>query len=258
MGRPDSGVLSSFNEQISKEILSLREQNPEWGPITLLVELQENPRLNLMVLPSIRSIARFLDKKGLSKSYQPHSSLPVDKIFKPKKSHQLWQIDGQGNSSIDDVGPIAMLNIKDVYSKVYVASWPAEMKSMQGHPNTSDYQTCLRLGFLEFGLPKTVQTDHASVFYDNKTKSPFPTILHLWLIGLGIKQIYSRVHQPTDQGVVERSHQTIEKQVLKRTEVFQDWERLYDFCQKRRKKLNEKIPSSSTNGQPPTNSASRG
>jgi len=251
MGRPKSGVLSSFNEEISKELLSLRKLHAEWGPETLLVELQGNPRFNSMVLPSIRGIARFLKAKKLSKKYEPHSDLPVDKRFKPKTSHQLWQIDGQGNSLVDDVGPIAMLNIKDVYSKVYVASWPAEMKSMQGHPNTSDYQTTLRLGFMEFGLPKTVQTDHASVFYDNKTKSPFPTKLHLWLISLGIKQVYSRVHRPTDQGVVERSHQTIEKQVLKRTQAFQDWQTLYDYTQKRRKKLNHKIPSSATNGEPP-------
>jgi len=251
MGRPKSGDLSSYDEKISKQILYLRKLNPEWGPITLLVELQGNPQFNSVELPSIRCIARFLKSKNLTKTYEPHSALPVDKRFKPKKSHQLWQVDGQGNSLIEDVGPIAMLNIKDVYSKAYIASWPAEMTSMKGHPNTSDYQTALRLGFIEFGLPKTLQTDHASVFYDNKTKSPFPTILHLWLIGLGVKMVYSRVHQPTDQGVVERSHQTIEKQALKRTEVFQDWQALYDYCQKRRKKLNQEIPSRSTDSKPP-------
>ena len=100
MGRPKSGVLSSYDEKISKEILSLRKLNPEWGPITLLVELQGDPRFNSVELPSIRCIARFLKSKKLTKTYEPHSALPVDKRFKPKKSHQLWQVDGQGNSCL--------------------------------------------------------------------------------------------------------------------------------------------------------------
>jgi len=251
MGRKPTGKLSSFEQPIHQELIRLRKLYSDWGPKTLLVELQDNPRFSKKELPSIRSIARFLNEQGLSRGYRTHSDLPTVPLFKPNFSHELWQVDGQGNTSVNEVGCIAMLNIKDVFSKTYVATWPAKMKSMQGHPNTSDYQTVLRLGFMEFGMPKHLQTDHASVFYDNNSKSPFPTILHLWLVGLGIKLVFSRVHRPTDQGVVERSHQTLEKQVLKRTIDFNNWEELYSFCQKRREKLNNRIPSSSTNNQSP-------
>ena len=113
-----------------------------------------------------------------------------------------------------------------------------------------NYQIALRLGFLDFGLPKKIQVDHASVFYDNHSKSPFPTRFHLWLIALGIELVYSRVHRPTDQAKVERSHEILFNQTV-RSHKAEDWKHLYEICQNRRKVLNEEFPSSTCNGKPP-------
>ena len=144
-----------------------------------------------------------------------------------------------------------MLNIKDVYSTIYVSSFPAKMKSMQGHPNTSDYQTAMRLGFMHHGLPVRLQSDHASVFYENSSKSAFPTLFCLWLISLGIEPCFSRINQPTDQGRVERAHQTVFGQVLQGRADYQNWPHLFEWCEKRRTQLNEYIPSRATDNLPP-------
>ena len=45
-----------------------------------------------------------------------------------------------------------------------------------------------------YGLPEGISFDHDSVFYDNQTASPFPTLLHLWLIALGIEVRF--IHKP--------------------------------------------------------------
>ena len=250
MGRPKEGALSSFASQISDQIKDMRSKQEGWGPTTLLVELKKKYGDGLP-LPSRSSIGRYLQAHQLSSSYEPNLDLPVSPCKRAKRAHSLWQVDGQGNEYVEGIGPIAMLNIKDIGSSVYVACLPAQMKSMQGHPNTRDYQMAMRLGFMHHGRPRRVQSDHASVFYDNHSKSPFPTTFCLWLISLGIEPCFSRVHRPTDQGEVERMHQTVFNQVLKGRTDYKSWEHLFQWCEQRRHRLNYDIPSSATDGLAP-------
>lgn len=251
MGRPKTGAMSSFPAFLQNRVKAMRTQHEGWGPTTLLAELKADEQLCAGRLPSRSTIGQFLQQEKLSRNYEPHSPLPVEPCKKAKRCHSLWQIDGQGNSQVPEVGPIAMLNIKDVHSSVYVSSFPAKMKSMTGHPNTSDYQTAMRLGFIEHGLPRRLQSGHASVFYENKSKSPFPTVFCLWLVGLGVEPCYSRVHQPTDQAQVEKAHQTVFDQVLRGRNDYKSWEHLFEWCKKRRIRLNESIPSRATDKLPP-------
>lgn len=243
--------MSSFPTWIVSQILTMRKYHEGWGALTLLSELKADQRFANHRLPSKSTIGRLLKEQGLTKKYEPNNPLPLKPCKKPKEHHELWQIDGKGNVLVKPIGGIAMLNIKDIYSGCYVACFPSLMKNMNGHPNRSDYQTALRLGFLQHGLPQRVQTDHAGVFYDNSAKSPFPTTLHLWLIGLGINPCFSRVHQPKDQSQVERAHQTIHNQIIRRKESYTNWEHLFEWCEKRRRRLNEVIPSRSTDNKPP-------
>lgn len=245
--------MSSFPQALQDHIKRMRQLHPGWGPSTLLTELKLDKKWAGSKLPSRSTIGSFLEQEQLSKIYEPNVSLAVEVCKKAKRCHSLWQIDGQGNSQVAGIGAIAMLNIKDVHSSLYVAAFPARMKSMQSHPRTSDYQTAMRLGFIHHGLPRRVQSDHASVFYENKSKSPFPTLFYLWLISLGIQPCFSRKHQPTDQGKVERAHQTVFNQVLRRKNDFKNWEQLFGCCQKRRQRLNKFIPSQATDKQPPLN-----
>lgn len=247
MGRPKRGPLGDYSAILRQKIKQLRLDHPGWGAATLRSELVQSGRWRVEELPSERTIGRYLKHLGLSKgSGLYRSSLPVEVCRKAKRSHSLWQIDGQGTIEVNGVGNIAMLNIKDVASSVYITSFPAQMKTKQSHPNTSDYKTAMRLGFLHHGLPRKIQSDHASVFYDNRSKSPFPTLFCLWLVSLGIRLCYSRFNRPTDQGQVERAHQTLFNQVIY-GQQYDNWEALFHFCEKRRQQLNEAIPSRATN-----------
>ena len=250
MGRPKQGSLSSYPQPLGDLVKQIREEDSGYGAQSIHAELQYKYGYSREELPSHSTIAAYLKEQGLTKRYEPHSSHPKVTV-EVKEAHDVWQLDGRGNENIPNVGAITLLDVKDVQSHAYVSCFPAQMQSMKGHPNTHNYQTALRLGFLEFGLPKLVQVDHASVFYDNNSKSPFPTKLHLWLIGLGISLFYSRVHRPTDQGMVERSHEVLYQQILKSKTPFRDWEHLFEKCNQRRKALNYQIDSHATNNQPP-------
>jgi hypothetical protein len=186
----------------------------------------------------------------LVKTYEKNVEMPYSAIHPAQRPHQIWQIDGKGAAEIEGLGNINFLNVKDKFSKVYCGCLPLGARSHNGSPSADDYRYVLRLAFIEFGLPEKIQSDHATVFYENKSKSSFPTHFHLWLIALGIGLIFSRRRRPTDQALVERMHQTMDKQIT--TPMAPNrLEQLCRLADQRRNRLNLHIPSSSTGGLPP-------
>jgi hypothetical protein len=158
----------------------------------------------------------------------------------------------RGYENVPDVGLVSLIDLNDRFSRVRLFSYPCWLGKtrVERHARTEDYQACLRLAFTEWGLPQTIQVDHESVFYDNRSKSPFPTRFHLWLIALGVDLSFIRVHQPKDQAMTERSHQLWSQQVLQ-GRTFSDWSALYAALDKRRTFLNHHLPCRSLAGQPP-------
>ena len=251
MGRPASvEVLPTFDRQVCQLILQMRKKHPGWGARTIHTELSIHPKYKEIRLPSVRSIGALIKSAGLVRRYEKHVLIPNTDRCAAQQVHQVWQLDAQGTLQLPGIGPVAMLNIKDVYSKIYCMAYPNLKKSIHGHSKRVDYQCALRLAFIEHGLPQCIQTDHESIFYETKGKSPFPTLFHLWLVGLGITKSFSRMKRPTDQAIVERMHQTIEQQIARETEL-PGWEALFHLCQKRRKFLNEHFACRSLSNRSP-------
>jgi len=251
MGRPASGALSSFPEEVSKTLLRWRQEHPGWGPVTLSKEMEQHPAFSGETLPGPASIGRFLKDQGLTKRYDRHQNLPQEE--KPVGlPHEVWEMDAQGYRFIPDIGQVALINLNDRGSHLRLMSYPCWLgdKGVERHANTGDYQTALRLAFVDWGLPQALQVDHEGIFFDNKTKSPFPTLLHLWLVALGVTLHFGRYGRPTDQGMTERSHQLWTGQVIQGA-TFADWQVLYDALYQRRDFLNSVLPCASLDNQPP-------
>lgn len=98
---------------------------------------------------------------------------------------------------------VRLLNIIDVCSTMKIASQAILVSSRQSKAKAEDHQLALRRAFLRAGLPDQLAVDHDSVYYD-RSASPFPTRLHLWLKALGVELVFGRFGQPTDQAHVER------------------------------------------------------
>lgn len=243
--------MSTYAESVRDLVKRIRGQQPGYGSDSILAELEHRYGYSQEALPGRSTLAAFLKQEKLVRSYEPHSDLPIKACQEPEAAHDLWQLDGRGNEQVSGIGTIALLDIKDVKSGVYINCLPARIKSRTGHPNSSDYQLAMRLAFMRHGLPGCLQVDHASVFHENTTKSPFPTRFHLWLVALGIDLCFSRVNRPTDQGKVEKAHQTLYDQVLKTTTPYKNWEQLYGKCQERCYYLNHYINSRACGNQPP-------
>ncbi len=187
MGRPARGALSTYPPLIRETIRAWRIAHPGRGPKTLRADLEVEDCFKGQRLPSVRSIARFLRKEGLTRPYERHSELPRSARAVPQAPHEEWEMDARGQERIPNVGIVTLINLNDRYSRIRLLSYPCWLGShrVERLPTTEDYQLVLRLAFTEWGLPDRIAMDHDSVFYDNTSKSPFPTRIHLWLLALG-------------------------------------------------------------------------
>jgi transposase len=252
MGRPKTGALGSYKAEIREAIRRWRQVNPGWGPTTLSKELALYEGFRSWKLPSRSAIARFLNEEGLIASKAQAIPLPKSEQVRANTVHQVWEMDARGHEQIANVGMVTLINLNDRYSHTRLLCYPCLLgeKRVERHAQTEDYQAALRMAFMEWGLPTILQTDHDSVFYDNRSPSPFPTRLHLWLIALGITFTFIEYNQPTQQGMTERSHQLWHRQVIQ-GHSFADWNTLFDALLKRRTFLNCHLPCSSIGHLPP-------
>jgi hypothetical protein len=248
-GRPVKGSGSSFDAGILTRIGHYRGLHAKWGAKTILVELIEQDKYCASVLPSCSTIERYLRSQSLSTVYEKHRPLDSHSRNPVENCHDCWEMDDKGAETYPGIGEVSMINIKDVKSGVHTQSFGVGFPHKRCHPNISDYQCALRLAFCEFGLPKCIQADHGSNFYENRSKSPFPTPLHLWLLGLGIDLVWARIYRPTDQARVERTHQTLNDQIQQSFD-FNSWDNFKSTVEQRRKRLNNHIPCDTT-GKPP-------
>lgn len=252
MGRPATGALSSYPDEVRETVDRWRESHPGWGEETMQVELKRHPAFKDQSMPHAATIGRYLKEQELTRSYQPHVELPDSQREQSQAPHQIWQMDAQGYQNVSGVGRINLINLNDVHSHARLLSYPCFVGKhrVERHADTEDYQTALRLAFTDWGLPQRLQVDHESIFYDNRSQSPFPTRLHLWLVAMGIALTFSRVFRPTDQGLTERSHQLWTEQVIN-GQSFADWSHLYQALQQRRTFLNDHLPCRSLDRTPP-------
>lgn len=76
MGRPPTGALGQFPQEIRQRVQQMRQQHPGWGPLTIRTELENDPTLSGLKLPQRSRLAAFLKQAGLTRKYERHSELP--------------------------------------------------------------------------------------------------------------------------------------------------------------------------------------
>lgn len=244
LGRPPIGALGSYPALLRSRIKAFRAKNAGWGPISILVELAEQFGYLPSELPGPSSIHDYLKQEGFIKKKEIKSPLPTPPCPTAKYCHQKWEMDAKGTREVKGIDNQSLINIKDVFSKLYCMSFPVAVKTRSTQPAMIHYKWALRLAFSEVGIPKTIQVDKDSVFLNNNMKSPFPKKLHLWLIALGVELCFIDKPPPAQNSIVERSHQTLFNQAIKE-KTYLNWQGFFSFLQQRRKRLNEKYPSRS-------------
>jgi len=247
MGRPAAGALASVAVEMKDALLELRDNHPGWGPQTLQLEIAKDVRFAGLKIPSRARIAAYLKEQQRVRKYERHQEMPEPKAQLVQRTHQEWEMDAQGVTQVAGLGKVSFINLLDVYSHVSIDSHACPKVS---HPQSHLYQQVLRRAFIRYGLPEQVSLDHDSAFYDNKSASPFPSVLHLWLIGLGVQVRFIHKRPPLEHARIERHHQTIAGQAFA-SQTFADVAALQRSLQARMLFINQEYPTRALNGLPP-------
>jgi transposase len=247
MGRPATGALATAPAEMKDAILELREKHPGWGAQTLRLEISKDKRFASLRIPSRARIAAYLKEQKKVRKYERHQDLPEPKVQPVQRPHQEWEMDAQGVTTITGLGKVSFINVLDVYSHASIDSHACPNTR---HPKSEEYQRVLRRALIRYGLPEQVSLDHDSAFYDNKSASPFPSVIHLWLIGLGVQVRFIRKRPPLEHSRIERHHQTIAEQAFE-GQTFADVIALQRNLQARMLFLNQEYPTRALDGQSP-------
>lgn len=228
-------------------ILELREKHPGWGAQTLRLEIGKDVRFAGLRFLSRARIAAYLKEQNKVRKYERHQDLPQPKAQAVQRSHQEWEMDAQGVTTVLGLGKVSFINLLDVYSHTSIESHACLNAS---HPKSEEYQRVLRRAFICYGLPEQISLDHDSVFYDNNSALPFPSTLHLWLIGLDVQVRFIHLKPPLEHSRIERHHQTIAGQAFE-GQTFADLTALQRSLQARMLFLNQEYPTRALEGRPP-------
>jgi transposase len=247
MGRPAAGALATASAEMQDAILELREKHPGWGAQTLRLEIAKDERFVDLRIPSRSRIAAYLKEKKKVRKYEHHQDLPEPKIQPVQRLHQEWEMDAQGVTTVTGLGKVSFINLLDVYSHASIDSHACPNTR---HPKSQEYQRVLRRAFIRYGMPEQISLDHDSAFYDNKSASPFPSVIHLWLIGLDVQVRFIHKKPPLEHARIERHHQTIAGQAFE-GQTFADVTALQRSLQARMLFLNQEYPTRALDGQPP-------
>ena len=247
MGRPATGTLATAPLEMKDAILDLRGKHSGWGAQTLRLEIGKDERFADLSIPSRSRIAAYLKEQNKVRKYERHQDLSEPKSQPVQRPHQEWEMDAQGVTTVGGLGKVSFINLLDVVSHTSIDSHACP--HMQ-HPQAQEYQRVLRRAFLHYGMPEQISLDHDSAFYDNKSVSPFPSVIHLWLIGLGVQVRFIHKRPPLEHSRIERHHQTIANQAFE-GQTFADVAILQRSLQARMLFLNLDYPTRTLDGQTP-------
>lgn len=209
---------------VEEQVVSLRQQRPDWGARKLKVLLEQKG----IQLPVI-TIHRVLQRHGLV-SEEARERRACQR-FERERPNELWQMDFKGPKGWDRVvGPLSVL---DDHSRYLIAL------AGTGTTCTEAVQERLITAFQSCGLPESMLMDHGTPWWDQQAPNGW-TRLMVWIMKQGIRCTFSGYRHPQTQGKVERFHESLElarrRRGLRPEELNQRW--LDDF----RREYNQKRP----------------
>jgi len=148
-------------------------------------------------------------------------------------------------------GLVNILNLVDYATGIQIGSFvfSARRKQRRCRVSWPQMQASLREAFTQWGLPKRIRTDRDRVIV-SEGNYPFPKPFTLWLVGLGIE--HELIRRVTENGCVERAHQTWERRLqgYGPFEKLTGWQHIIDY---QRWRMNAILPSRGRNcrRQPP-------
>jgi transposase InsO family protein len=199
--RPHGSPLRVSGEVVL-EVLRLRRERPRWGPKKLHAVLART--LSADELPSLRSIARILDRAGeIAPRKRPQIGRDGDERAEPlvpvDGPNDLWTVDFKGWWNTRDRSRCEPLTVRDAFSRFVLCVHLVEGTA------TEHVRPAFERLFEQHGLPKAIRVDNGSPFACTRARGGLTT-LSAWWVSLGIQLVRGRPGHPEDNGGHERMH----------------------------------------------------
>jgi len=243
------GRMSGFSAEMRAAFSEMKENHPRWGAPVARARIGQQMAVDEAQLPSVSTIEKYWAEKHpeLLRSHRPQRPKPASEpVPNITAAHERWQMDFKEWMAVESVGYIDVLNIRDEATPVKIGSYVYPARKSTGR----DIQEALREAFSRWGLCDRLQTDRDKRLVSNHHDYPFPTVVVLWLAGLGI--VHDIAPSAPDNGCVECFNGTWYDRVL----AGRDFETMQEIQQTSDDELywmNHKLPSRgrACHGQPP-------
>jgi hypothetical protein len=173
---------------------------------------------------------------------------------KPTEVHQVWQLDSQEKLLLRNEQIATICSIREPLGAAMLASQAFEVKTAKHWRKLTwtEVRQVLRQAFGEWQtLPDAVQTDNELALAGGPN-DPYPGLLSLWLVGLGIEHRFIRPGCPTDQAQIERNHRILDSWTFSE-QARTDLDHLQRALDRERTLYNHHFPSQASDcaGRPP-------
>lgn len=205
--RPDNSPDRTPAE-IEKEIVKLREQNPEWGAKKLFSLLQQ--RYSGPV-PARSTINTVLKRNGLITEAKSTSAQKWQR-FEHEAPNNLWQMDFKGYFDLLDNKQCHPLTILDDHSRFNLCLSACDNERYE------TVKQLLTMVFRTYGLPNAILADNGPPWGTSGsfTSRGAPSIskLEKWLFQQNVRVLHGKPYHPQTQGKEERFHRTLKAELL--------------------------------------------
>jgi transposase InsO family protein len=189
------------------EVVKLRRKHPQWGPRKLRADLQR--RKPGAHLPRVRTIARFLQERGLVRPARRHSprgpALAGPARTEARRCHTVWTVDFKGHFRTGDGVYCRPLTVRDLFSRYLLLAEPIRQVTAVA------VQEVMRRCFQKHGLPRVIRVDNGAPFAGLGALGL--SRLSAWWWRLGIQVEFTRRGKPQDNGAHEQMHRVLQAAV---------------------------------------------
>lgn len=185
-------------------IVSMRLAHPRWGPVRIAHELERSG----LQPPSLMTIHRVLDRRGLILAKSQRKKLPTRKRWERGRPMELWQMDVVGGVLTEGGKEAKILTGIDDHSRFIVCAGIMARATLR--PVCAHLASALE----RYGVPEEILTDNGKVFTNRFGKGDAETLFDRICRENGIAHRLTAPRHPTTTGKIERFHRSLREEFL--------------------------------------------
>jgi transposase-like protein len=212
-GRKKTGILSQFDPEVAQKAKEYKRAHHRWGADRVLLELSMEKDLQGKRFPKRSRLAAYFKAvcPDCVTQYNLHPP-PTQRHDQAQSVHEVWQMDNQEEIQLANGDLAIICQIRDPFgaAPITAQAFGGKVTTRSRKLTFVEFRQVLRIAFTEWQtLPDCVSTDNELRFIGNPS-SDFPSLLTLYLVGLGIQHSFIPPATPTAHAQVERGHRSFD------------------------------------------------